>query len=186
MNGSNRFHNRVLRNALVAAVVLPLIAVSAGFAQPQPGAGGSRGERRFGHGPGHGYGMGPFAGLRMLRDLNLTDEQRQQIRDQFQKARDTGALKQLMDARRALQDAVESPNLDEDNIRNLADQLGVAEGNAAVERAHLHQQILQILTDEQRQELEKMKAEAKQRMEERRERFEKRLQERSNGDADRL
>ncbi len=85
-----------------------------------------------------------------------------------------------MEARKALQDAIESPKMDENNIRNLADQMSPLEANAAVERAQIHQQILQILTDEQRQQLEKMKTEMKQRMEERKQQFQKRRQERAN------
>lgn len=178
MNGTKWFHNKHLHSAIVAAMVVPLFAISASFAQP--GQGGHRGR---GFGPGPGPGMGPFGGLRMLRELNLSDEQRQEIRGIMQTARESGVQKQLMDARKALQDAVENPTLDENNIRNLADQLGVAEGNAAVERAHIRQQILQILTDEQRQELEKMQAETKQKMEKRRKRFEQRMKERANKGA---
>lgn len=178
MNG-RKVHNKVLGFAIVAAVVAPLALISASFAQP---GGRHRGGRNF----GPGAGMGPFAGLRMLRELDLSDTQRQQVKDVLEKARETGVQKQLMEARKALQDAVESPSVDESNIRNLADQVGVAEGNAAIERAQIHQEILQILTDEQRQELEKLKAEAKQRMEERKQRFEKRLQERANKGANPL
>jgi periplasmic protein CpxP/Spy len=182
MNGRT-VTNRVLRSAIVAAVVAPLVVISAAFAQP--GGGHRRGELGAGPGPGMGMGMGmgPFEGLRMLRELDLSDDQRQQVKDVLEKARETGVQKQLMDSRKALQDAVESDTIDEENLHNLADQVGVAEGNAAVERAHIRQQILQILTDEQRQELESMKAEAKQRMEERRQRFEQRLKERANKGA---
>jgi periplasmic protein CpxP/Spy len=178
MNG-RKVNSKVLGSAIVAAMIAPLVVISASFAQP---GGGHRGGRGFGPGPG----MGPFEGLRMLRELDLSDEQRQQVKDVLDKARETGTQSQLMQARKALQDAVESSTIDEDNIRNLADQVGVAEGNAAVERAHIHQQILQILTDEQRQELDKMKVEAKQRMEERRQRFEQRVKERANKGANPL
>ncbi len=85
MNGRKWFQNKYLMSVLVAVVVAPVVAISASFAQP----GGHRGGRGFGPGPG----MGPFEGLRMLRQLDLSDEQRQQVRDVLEKARASGVQK---------------------------------------------------------------------------------------------
>lgn len=136
----------------------------------QPGQRGSRGFR--------GDHMGPRAGMMgmgmgFLRELDLSDEQRGQVRALFEEARNTGTFERLMSSREALRDAIDS-GADEGTLRQLAYDIGQAEGDAAVEAAHIQARVQEILTAEQREKLAQLKAEAKQKMEERRKEFEER------------
>lgn len=116
----------------------------------------------------------------LLRELDLSETQREQVRAAFEELRTTGTMERLMEARKTLQEAVES-GADEGTLRQLADDLGQVEGDAAVERARIHSRVQEILTPEQQAELEELKAEREERMEERRQRFEERRERRRRG-----
>ena len=75
----------------------------------------------------------------------------------------------LRSAREALRLQMQSETFNEGAIRNLAGQVGAAEVEMAVARASLHNQIRELLTDEQRGQLKEMQAQRMERMEERRE-----------------
>jgi Spy/CpxP family protein refolding chaperone len=102
--------------------------------------------------------------MRMLRELDLSDDQRQQIRALLEEVDATGVPKRLRESRESLHDAIES-GADESTLRQQASQLGEVEGDAAVEWARVHARIQEILTTEQRKELEQLKQDAKERME---------------------
>ena len=112
--------------------------------------------------------------MRMLRELDLTEEQRQQVRTLFEQAAETGAHKRLMEARRSLNEAVENGETDEGAIRELGYQVGLAEGDAAIERARMRAQITELLTEEQKSKLAQLEQQRRQEREERRKRFEER------------
>jgi Spy/CpxP family protein refolding chaperone len=152
----------------VAAAMLALPATGE-EGQGRRGPGGFHGER----GPGAGHGV-PF-----LRELDLTEEQREQIRALFEEGESSGAHERLRAARQSLHEAVENGS-DEGTIRQLAYEVGQAEGDAAVERARMQARVNEILTAEQRRELETLKQEAREEMEERRKRFEERRERRRN------
>jgi Spy/CpxP family protein refolding chaperone len=124
---------------------------------------GFRGERDGRHGPGG-----------ILRELDLSETQREQLRSLREQDRARETMARLMQSRRALNEAVES-GADEGTLRQLAFQTGEAEGDAAVERARSHQQMMEILTPEQREQYEALRQEQKQKMEERRKRFQQRM-----------
>jgi Spy/CpxP family protein refolding chaperone len=147
---------------LGAMLVVPLnLAV-----QPR----GPRGMRGF-----RGGEMGPAMGMgmRFLRELGLSDEQRGQVRTLFEEARNTGTFERLRSSREALRDAIDN-GADEGTLRQLAYEIGQAEGDAAVEAAHIQTRVQEILTEEQQAKWAQLKAEAKQKMEERRKEFEER------------
>ena len=100
----------------------------------------------------------------MLRELDLSDEQRQQIRALFEEAGATGAPERLRQARESLHDAIES-GADEATLRQQASQLGEVEGDAAVEFARVRARIQEVLTADQKEELEQLKKEAEERRE---------------------
>ena len=90
----NRF-----RSFTLIAVIAALVATGTAYAQG-PGAGGQRGR-----GPGGPGGFRPGAGA-LLRGLDLTDAQRQQVRQLMQQHREqtrglAGRFQQAQDARRA-------------------------------------------------------------------------------------
>jgi Spy/CpxP family protein refolding chaperone len=107
-----------------------------------------------------------------LRGLDLSEAQREQFRgihEQNREAAETAAGRVRV-AREALQDAVTAGVVNEGAIRAVAAELGAAEGDAAVQRAYVHTQVLQVLTPDQQAAAEAAEAEMKQRLGQRRER----------------
>jgi Spy/CpxP family protein refolding chaperone len=141
--------------------------------------GGGRGRMR-GHGFGPGAygapnedsfcspmacGMGPMAGrhhgpgiARALRRLDLTEEQKESVKNILESARETAAAgrETVADAREALHTAV-AEGADETAIREAAENLGKAIGDQAVSRAAVVASIKEILTEEQIEQLQEMK-----------------------------
>lgn len=118
---------------LAAAVAIPVIA------QPPQG----------GRGPGRGPGSG--GPLPMLRGLNLTDAQKEQIRTLIEQRR-TGEdpRRNLMDLERQLQTAILADAPDQQKIEELKGSIATASAQELVARIELQSRIAQILTPEQR------------------------------------
>jgi len=118
---------------LAAAVAIPVIA------QPPQG----------GRGPGRGPG---FAGpMLMLRGVNLTDAQREQIKalvDQRRTGED--ARTNLMGLERQLQTAILADTPDPQKIEELKNSIASASAQDLAARIDLQTRIAQILTPEQR------------------------------------
>src|SRR5262245_6899964 len=144
-------HNRIRFSAIALASALALASAIAAKAQGRHGF----------HGEG-GPGMGPFGSMRMLRELDLSENQRQQVRSLFDEVEKTGIPDRLREARESLHDAIES-GADESALRQQATELGEVEGDAAVEFARVRSRIQEILTPEQRAQFEQLKAQAKER-----------------------
>ena len=118
--------------------------------------------------------------LPLLRQLELSDEQRQQVRAAIDASRvaTRESSRAARAARRALAAAVTGAAADEDRIRTLAAELGAIEGEVAVERARLYAAVWQLLTPEQQARATEMRTEREERREERRGRLRERLEER--------
>ena len=153
------------------AVLLILILASSAVGEAQrwggpggPGGRGGRGEAR----------------LLPLRQLDLSDEQREQVREAVGESREAGrdTARAMRDARRSLAEAVTAQPVDEDRIRSLAADLGRLQGDAAVGRANLHAALWRLLTSEQQARATEIRAAREERRAERRERLLERLQER--------
>jgi Spy/CpxP family protein refolding chaperone len=112
--------------AAAAAFLLTGALASAVFAQGGPG--GPRGDH-------HGAG---FPGL---QQLNLTDAQRQQVRDE------TG--RRLRTAHEAQRQAVETVPVNEGLIRSTTQTLAAAETDMAILQARIHSDVWMLLTPEQ-------------------------------------
>jgi len=165
MNMSN--HNRIT----LLGIALALALAPTAFAQPASAQtegrhrGGEHGPRGEGMGPmGHEGPMGQMSQMRMLRELDLSDEQRKQIRALFEEVGATGAPERLREARESLHDAIES-GADEATLRQQASRLGEVEGDAAVELARVRARIQEVLTADQKEELEQLKKQADERRE---------------------
>lgn len=118
---------------LAAAVAIPVIA------QPPQG----------GRGPGKGPGMG--GPLPMLRGLNLTDAQRDQIKTLTEQRRTAGEPRRnLMDLERQLHAAILADTPDPPKIEELKSSIAAASAQELVARIDLESRIAQILTPEQR------------------------------------
>jgi len=135
---------------VLVAVVLLVGAVAEVAAQGQ-GAGRS-GIGRGGHfGPGGAGVFGP-GGLG-LEGANLTEAQREQVKAVVDQHRDEmrGLLDRVTRARRTLAASAERGQVDE----AAAGEVGEASGALALAQARIRSEVLQLLTPEQRAEVQK-------------------------------
>jgi Spy/CpxP family protein refolding chaperone len=119
-------------------------------------SGQSDGPRRGGAAVGRFGGPGG-PGL-PLRQLNLTDAQKQQVQDIQSRHRDedrqiAARLRTALDAQRK---AIEAEPLNDGAIRTASQQLADVEADAAVARAHLRSEILAVLTADQKAQLSQL------------------------------
>lgn len=137
-----------LAGALIAAVLL--VGTAAEVAAQGPGA-GRPGIGRGHFGPGGPGVFGP-GGLR-LAGANLTDAQRDQVRGVIGAHRDElrSLFEQVTQARRALSASVERGQVDE----AAASQVGTATAAVALAEARIRAEVLQLLTPEQREAVQK-------------------------------
>ena len=156
------------RTLTAGVLVAGLLASGAAFAQGQGGPGrpgGGRGGR-----PGGPGGPGDL-GL-PLAQLNLSDSQRQQIRELTQRRRQDGEQVQARlgaarDARRA---AIEASPVNEGAIRSTTADLVAAETEAAILQARLRADVLALLTPEQQDQVKTLQAQREAHVDARRER----------------
>jgi Spy/CpxP family protein refolding chaperone len=156
----------------VVGIALAVAVVGGGaaalYAQGRSGRG--LGAAPFG-GPGGPGGRGFEAGFR-LGQLDLSDAQRQQIRDLVTRRREENrALAQrLQQATEAQRAAITAIPVDESLVRLAAQALADVEADMAVGRARLHSDIFALLTVEQQAKAKQLEADARARMQERRQR----------------
>ena len=157
---------------VLVSFVLAVLLLGGGlalFAQaPGPG-GGRRG------GPPDARGQGPMAML-PLRQLGLSDAQQQQVRQLMQQFREQTRtlVDQVRAAEEARRTAVESVPVDEGRIRASMQQLLDRQTELAIQQARLHSDIRALLTPEQQQQLEKLRAEREARFKQRQDRLRQR------------
>ncbi len=116
--------------------------------------------------PGIGGGPGVCGvPLRILRQLDLTDEQVEAIQKVLEanKEKAEATRKAIAEATKTLHEATAKG--DEAGIREAATNLGKAIGNGAVLRASTIASVKEVLTDEQREKLEELTAKLKERAE---------------------
>jgi len=185
-------HNRRFLKQAAFAASLALCAPLMALAQPGPGGPmgqggpgmqGMQGMHRGGgmheghgmdHGRGgHGHGMhegmggmgGMDGGMRMLRGLNLTDAQRDQVFNLMHKeapaARERG--KAIQKARMELRNLSMSAQYDDARAKTLADSIAAATAEMALTRARTGQEIYKLLTPEQRKQADDMRSRFQQR-----------------------
>jgi periplasmic protein CpxP/Spy len=197
-NKNSKVFNQAV--TIVGVVALTTVIGVVLSAQMGPGRGQTGGPGMGGpggHGMRGGPGMmgepgemgGPLGMLgRGMRELGVTDEQREQIRVKMQshKAEFEGIAKRMMDARTALNDAITADTTDEGAIRAKAAELAVVEADAAVLRAKVHQDMFSVLTPEQQQKAKDLRGTREERIKERRQRMQERgPQIREQGDTKR-
>jgi protein CpxP len=168
-----------MRKRILTGVIAVVLAVAGTFAagsvvQAQRARGGFGGPGGFG---GFG-GFGHRQALGMLRQLDLTDQQRQQVRtimqnhkSDFQQVRER--IHTAMEAQHA---AASATPPDEATIRAKATEVGAAEGDLAVLLARVRTEVFQILTPEQQTKAQELQAQRAQRREQMREQFQQRQQ----------
>ncbi|MDT8879250.1 Spy/CpxP family protein refolding chaperone [Halomonas saccharevitans] len=123
-----------------------------------------------GMGPGMmGYGqqggMGPgMMGYGMMQVLELEPDQRREMRELMQQHRPAqfDRMGQMMDLRMALMEEMHAEAPDPDEVKSLHDQMAELQGAMMADRVRLHNQMQDLLTDEQREQL-KQRASGRQR-----------------------
>ncbi len=155
----------------VMIVAAGLLAVPVLHAQ----AGGPGFHGRGPGGPGHRGGpMG--AALRVLRQLDLDESQREQVRAVMEgyQPQLRALTEQLRPAHQALRETVTAEIPDEALIRERSAGVAAVEVELAVLRARIHTDVYQLLTPEQRQRAEELKTRMAERRAERLTRFRER------------
>lgn len=149
----NRFRSLATGVALVA-----LLATSVAYAQGPRG--GGRG----------GRGFGPGAPGLMLNELNLTDAQREQVREIRDRNREqTQAVARRLGELAAKQrQAIETIPVNETLITSATQDLTQAQVEMAIHEARLNADVWAVLTPEQQAKATKLRAERKAQMEQRR------------------
>ena len=113
-------------------------------------------------------GMGGPLGMlpRLGRELQLTQSQRDQIRAIADSHRDEwkALADRLRAAHGALGAAVTGDTIDETLIRAKSADLAAVEADMAVARAHVHAEVAQILTAEQKAKLKELQTQMKDHM----------------------
>ena len=128
---------RTIWSVALALVVAGAVAIPV-IAQPPQG--------------GRGPGRGPaFDGAPVLRGLNLTDAQREQIRS-IREAQRTGdnPRRNVMDLERQLQTAIFADATDQAKIEQLKNSIAAARAAELTSRIELQSRIAHVLTPEQR------------------------------------
>ena len=161
------------RKSIALTAGAALLAAGLGTAALAQGPEGRRGGRGFGHGSG---GRGGFP----LAQLELTDAQRQQVRDVMQKHREDlrAAGAKLDQAHRAQREAATTMPVNEGLIRSTSQALAEAQTEMALAQARVHGEIWTLLTPEQQAKAKELRTQRENRMKERRERMQQRMQQR--------
>ena len=157
----------IRRSHVVVLTVIVVVLLGCAFALAQ----------RPGFGPGdQGPGPGGFGAGLMLRDLNLTDAQQQQVRQLTEQLREQSrtlveAVRKGEEARR---DAVEAVPVDEPRIRAAMQQLGDAQTELAILQARFHSDVYALLTPDQQAQAQKVRADREARLKQRQQRLQQR------------
>ena len=139
MNMTRKIWSSVAVGALVATVAIPVVA--------QPPQAPQTPQGRVG--PGRG---GPWGALPLLRGLNLTDAQREQVRALTAERRNQAdnPRRKVAELEQQLRLAIFADGHDQQKISELKAAIDAASAEELTTRIDLQTRIAQILTDEQR------------------------------------
>jgi protein CpxP len=156
-----------LATALTAIAVAGSIAVAQTVTpnQSTQEQGQKREGRRGGRGGDRDHGFGGMGGDRLFSQLNLTEDQKakvKQIHESFAE-RNKPLREQLQAKRQELQQARQGDTFNESLATQKLSEMAALEAKLMGERFKLHQEMLTILTPEQKTQLEQAKAQFKMR-----------------------
>lgn len=140
---------------LLAAAGIALAMPLAAHADPGPGC---EGHGSMGYGGPHGH-PGMFGGEHGLQGLKLTEEQQDKIFNlrHTQEPAVRAKFKELRASREELRALTHAPNYDEAKVRAVTDKSAAVMAELARMHARTEYQIYQILTPEQRKQLDERK-----------------------------
>jgi protein CpxP len=156
----------VMSLALAAAVAIPV--AYAQTTEEGPKAKRDRGGRFERHG-GRG---GMRGGMMGFRNLDLTDEQKaqiKQIRENHRQAM-TPIMEQIRQKRQEIRQASQDGSFNESLVAQKLAEIAPLEAKMMAERARIHQETMSVLTAEQKAKLEEQRQQRHNRFKERRER----------------
>lgn len=144
----------MFKHVMLVAALVGILATVGIAAAPKAEPECAVGNRPLANTPMGRFVSGQIGRLLVLRsELDLTDGQREQIRDVLVSRRPqiVDTVKTVREKRLALRDAVLNPEASEADIRAAADELGDVIADAAVKAAKLRGELAPVLTEEQRQ-----------------------------------
>jgi protein CpxP len=105
--------------------------------------------------------------MRALHQLDLSDEQKDALKALRESKKDAvqANREQVRDAKKALREEMQTEQVNLDAVRTLAGDVGAVEVELAVFRASMKNQMMKILTEEQRAELQEMAQKRQERVE---------------------
>lgn len=161
-----------MKKLITAILSIILVAMGAMLIFAQDTTANKDGKRgHFGKRGGHrgGHQM-------MFRGLDLTDEQKAQMKSIMQASKETTKpIREQMKANRLkLQTLSESGNFDEAQVQTIANQQGTLSAQMIVAKEKVKAQMFAILTPEQKTKAAEMKAQFKQKREERKQKWQER------------
>jgi protein CpxP len=145
-----------MKKIIFAILAISVLSLGAIFAIAQKGE-MNKGSFDKGRGGKRGFGFG-----RMAEKLNLTDEQKAQIKQitEAEKTKVEPIFTALKDNRQKLAD-LSGETFDEAKVQALATEQGNLSAQLIVEKERTKSQIFQILTPEQREQAKQLKEEMK-------------------------
>src|SRR5688572_18930467 len=145
------------KNGIAAGVAALMLAGAAPLlAQDQP----QQPQRQRRGGPGFDGPRGMRAGGMEFRGLDLTDDQRAQLR-KIREARQPefkAAGEKLRAARAGMRALIEADSINESAIRSKSQEVAAAEAEVAILNAKVRAESMQILTSEQQAKLKELRA----------------------------
>ncbi len=108
--------------------------------------------------PGGGHGHWPMK--KMMAALGLSGEQKQEVKKILKQNQPLirPLINQLITERRDLRALMQADTIDEAAIRAQAARVSTVQSDLAVQRAHIHQALRQVLTPEQLQKFKELQA----------------------------
>jgi periplasmic protein CpxP/Spy len=162
----NKGRIKTLAIATLSAIALAAsIAVAQSVQTDQGTQQGTRMERRGGRGEHKGHGWGGMRDGGFFRQLNLTEDQKtklKQIRENFAQT-NKPLREQLRAKRQELRQASEGGTFNEALATQKLTEIAPLEAKLMGEQHKLHQEMLSVLTTEQKAQLEQSKAQFKAR-----------------------
>jgi periplasmic protein CpxP/Spy len=162
-----------IATALTATALVGSIAVAQSVQNDQNQ---NQAPRKGWHGRGHGGERGGMMGGRLFSQLNLTDDQKAKIKQIHQAFAETNKplREQLRAKRQELRQTSEGSTFNESLATQKLTEMASLEAKLMGERHKLHQEMLSVLTAEQKTQLEQAKAQFKTRRANRPQRGERR------------
>jgi P pilus assembly/Cpx signaling pathway, periplasmic inhibitor/zinc-resistance associated protein len=157
----------MMKKFIVGILAVAIVSMGALFAIAQSTDGGK--DKKWGKRGGHKMGKMHRGGGMMFRGLDLTEDQKAQMKSIREASKaSTAPLREAMKANRTkLSEATANGAFDEALVTAIANEGSAIQAQMTVQREKVKSQMFSVLTAEQKAKAAEMKATMKQRFEER-------------------